>query len=157
MAFSFDNLNLAGVEAAGSSSTLKPGRYQCKVTDANLRDTRSGGKQVEVTLEDVSSGQSVRHWINVHVPSSDTATRIGREQLKALLAFGGHANPDKPGDIKSLKGLKPGVIVVSQTYNKDGEERTGSAVKGYFDPSEIGSPKAEPSKSDKDFEDDIPF
>jgi hypothetical protein len=160
MAFSFNELNLGGVDVAGSSSTLKPGRYQCKVTDVALRDTRSGGKQVEVSLEDVASGQSVRHWINVHVPSSEQATRIGREQLKALLTFGGHTNPDKPSDINSLKGLKPGVIVVQQTYNKDGEERTGSAVKGYFDPAEIG--KSAPaagatSGGAPEFSDDIPF
>lgn len=159
MAFSFNDLNLSGVEAAGGSSTLKPGRYQCKVTDAKLRDTRSGGKQIEVSLEDVSGGGAIRCWINVFVPSSDQATRIGREQLKALLTFGGHTNPDKPGDIGSLKGLKPGVSVSSQTYTKDGEERTGSSVKYFFDPAEIGASKASAPAGDgfSDLKDDIPF
>jgi len=159
MAFSFNELNLSGIEASGSSNTLQPGRYQCKVVSAQLRDTRSGGKQVEVTLEDVGTGGQIRHWINVHVPSSEQATRIGREQLKALLTFGGHKNPDKPGDIASLKGLMPGVSVVSQTYTKDGEERTGSGVKGYFDPAEIGksAQKKGDDKPDNDMDDDIPF
>tara|TARA_R100001460_G_scaffold104937_1_gene151020 strand:- start:2597 stop:2833 length:237 start_codon:yes stop_codon:yes gene_type:complete len=78
-----------------------------------------------------------------------------------MLTFGGHASPDKPSDIATLKGLKPGVRVVSDTYQQDGEERTGSTVKGFFDPSEIGGkssdPPSENEKSDDDLDDDIPF
>lgn len=162
MAFSFNDLNLSSLEVASGSTTLKPGRYHCEVTDAKLRDTRTGGKQIEVSFNDLSGQGSIRAWINVHVPSSEKATRIGREQLKALLTFGGHSNPDHPEDIALMKGLKPGVSVVSDTYTKDGEEREGSAVKGYFDPAEIGGTKAKPpadNQSDKkeDLDDDIPF
>ena len=163
MAFSFNDLNLSSIDVGGAGQTLKPGRYICEVKEASLRDTRTGGKQVEVTLQDQASGLQIRHWINVHVPSSEKATRIGREQLKALLTFGGHSNPNAPSDISSLRGLKPGVSVGQDTYNKDGEERTGSAVKGYFDPSELGgvtsssqgSGGSSPAATKMD--DDIPF
>jgi len=161
MSFSFNDLNLSGVQVTSGSDTLKPGRYHCEITEAKLRDTRTGGKQIEVSLKDLSGSGSIRCWLNVHVPSSEQATRIGREQLKAMLTFGGHASPDKPSDIATLKGLKPGVRVVSDTYQQDGEERTGSTVKGFFDPSEIGgkssAPPKENEKSDDDLDDDIPF
>ena len=163
MSFSFNDLNLSGVQVTSGSTTLKPGRYHCEITEAKLRDTRTGGKQVEVTLNDLGGSGSIRAWLNVHVPASEQATRIGREQLKAMLTFGGHASPDKPSDIASLRGLKPGVRVVSDTYQQDGEERTGSTVKGFFDPSEIGGsapPSSSGDKTDKksdDMDDDIPF
>lgn len=165
MAFSFNDLNLGSYDVGGAGQTLKPGRYHCEVTEVKLRDTRSGGKQVEVTLQDKKDGLQIRHWINVHVPSSEKATRIGREQLKALLTFGGHPTPDNPSDIASLRGLTPGVSVGEDTYEKDGETRTGSKVKGYFDPTEIGgAPSSQPPKnagssppSDGVEDDDIPF
>jgi hypothetical protein len=162
MSFSFNELNLSSLEVSSGSTTLSPGRYHCEVTEAKLRDTRTGGKQIEVTFNDLSGRGSIRSWINVHVPSSEKATRIGREQLKALLTFGGHSNPDRPEDIASMKGLKPGVSVVSDTYTKDGEEREGSTVKGYFDPAEIGGSSTKPPTENKteakqDLDDDIPF
>lgn len=162
MSFSFNELNLSNVQVSSGSATLKPGRYQCEVTDAVLRDTRTGGKQIEVSLNDLAGGGNIRVWLNVHLPSSQEATRIGREQLKAMLTFGGHATPDNPSDISSLKGLKPGVRVVSDSYQKDGETRTGSTVKGFFDPAEIGakvtSAKMQaPAPTNAPLDDEIPF
>lgn len=163
MAFSFNDLNLGSYDVGGAGQTLKPGRYVCEVKDVSLRDTRTGGKQVEVTLADVKSGLQIRHWINVHVPSSEQATRIGREQLKALLTFGGHKTPDNPSDIASLRGLRPGVSVGQDSYEKDGETRSGSAVKGYFDPAELGEKSQGgggsqgSSGSGADMDDKIPF
>jgi|TARA_R110000764_G_scaffold87422_3_gene168260 hypothetical protein len=160
MSFSFDQLNLSGVQISSGSNTLKPGRYHCEVTDAALRDTRTGGKQIEVSLNDLAGGGTIRVWLNVHLPSSAEATRIGREQLKAMLTFGGHATPDNPSDISSLKGLKPGVRVVHDSYEKDGETRSGSTVKGFFDPAEIGGSSGaskNQSAPKVDMDDEIPF
>lgn len=164
MAFSFNNLNLENVQAAAAADTLKPGRYHCEVKKAEIKQTRTGGSQIEVTLVDQGGAGSIRAWINVHVPSSSEATRIGREQLKSLLVFGGHKNPDHPGDIKTLVGLKPGVTVTSDDYEKDGETRKGSKVRGFFDPSEMGGSGAAPKSAPKvdappgmGLDDEIPF
>jgi hypothetical protein len=138
MAFSFNDLNLSGVDAASGGGALQPGRHICKVTDAAIRDTRTGGKQLEVTFQDVAGTGSIRAFLNVHVPSSADATRIGREQLKALLVHGGHQNPDRPGDIRTVKGLTLGVAVKAETYEKNGETRSGSKVHYFFDPKEEG-------------------
>jgi hypothetical protein len=165
MAFSFNQLNLENVNAAAAADTLKPGRYQCRVTKAEVKATKTGGTQLEVTLTDLGGQGSIRAWINVHVPSSAEATRIGREQLKALLLFGGHKTPDHPGDIKSVVGLKPGVAVGTDDYEKDGETRKGSKVRGFFNPSEITGSGASSGVSTggsnppprMDLNDDIPF
>lgn len=165
MAFSFDQLNLSGVEVSKGGGSLAPGKYVCKTKDAKLRDTRTGGKQLEVSLEDVDGHGSIRTWINVHVPSSQEATRIGREQLKALLVHGGHSNPDSPGDIRNMNGLTVGVAVKAEEYEKDGEKRTGSKVHYFCPPSEISPAKSggtsKPSESQTggfgDMDDEIPF
>jgi len=166
MAFSFNELNLSGVEVR-QSSMLQPGKYLCVVESAALRDTRQNGKQVEVVLKDTASEATIKTWINVHVPSSHDATRIGREQLKALLVHGGHPNPDKPGDVSSMSGLRVGVAVKADSYEKNGETKTGSAVHYFFAPSELGSQAGAVTKDNfqapqatgggMKLDDDIPF
>lgn len=159
MAFSFNELNLSGVEVSTGGGTLQPGRHVCKISDAVIKDTRTGGKQLEVQLDSVKGG-GIRAWINVHVPASQDATRIGREQLKALLVHGGHPNPDRPGDVASMKGLTVGVAVKSDSYEKNGETRTGSRVHYFFDPSEEGHVKGSQPASKSggmELDDAIPF
>ena len=167
MAFNFRDLNLSGVEISSAPQILKPGRYVVEVSEAFTKQTRNGGTAIELTMSDTKGGGSLRAWVNVHVPSSQTATRIGREQLKALVTFGGHPSPDNPGDIATLKGLKVGASVMTDTYTMDGEKREGSKLKGFFDPSEIdpeiekSSPGTGLTKSDSNGEDladeSIPF
>lgn len=166
MSFSFDKLNLGGVQASGASTMLRAGRYVCTARNAALSDTKSGGKYIEVELNDNNDMGSIKAYLNVHIPASETATRIGREQLKALLTFGGHKDPDNIGQhgIASINGLKTGVLVVSESYIKDGETRTGSKVKGFFDPKGFApstSPSVTPHNSQAPvappLNDDIPF
>lgn len=161
MSFSFDKLNLSGVEISSASNMLKPGRYVCTAKNAKLKDTKSGGKMIEVELEDTASGNSIRGFLNVHVPHSEQATRIGREQLKALLTHGGHRDPDNIGSagIQSINGLKTGVLIVSETYQKDGQTRTGSAVGGFFSPKGFEQTNSAPQGSPSSIvpNDDIPF
>ena len=158
MSFSFRNLNLANVDVGSGAERLKPGRYTARVTDAELRETKSGGNAVRVTLTDVDGGGMISDFINVNVPKSSEATRIGLERLKALLVHGGHRTPDNPGDIKTLKGLTVGIRVVEEEYtDKDGNKRSGSQIKNYL-AIEGGHPEktAEPKK-DVNLDDDIPF
>jgi hypothetical protein len=161
MAFSFKDLNLSGVEAASAGSVLKPGRHVVTVAEAAIKTSRANGAILELKLTNQEG--AIRHWINVHVPNSEQATRIGREQLKALLVHGGHPNPDNPGGVEKIRNLQVGISVGSDTYtDKDGNERTGSKVKGFFDPSEITGVKSAPAKQSggdgfDDMKDDIPF
>ena len=120
MAFNFRELNLSGVDISSAPQILQPGRYVVTITDAFIKQTRNGGSAVELSLTDVKGQGTLRAWINVNVPASQTATRIGREQLKALLIHGGHPTPDNPSDIASLKGLKVGASVQKDTYTMDG-------------------------------------
>ncbi len=157
MAFSFSDLNLKAIElsTSGTGATIPPGRHLVKVTNAELKDTRAGGKMVVVRLSELNGTErSIRHWINVHVPSSKEATRIGREQLKSLLVHGGHDDPDNIGQhgVGSIKDLEVGVYVVKDSYSQDGMEREGSKVRGYYNPNESKDTQTKPV-----LDDDVPF
>ena len=169
MSFSFDQLNLSNYEVS-TSSVLKPGRHVCKIKSATPQDSRSGGKMIALEFDAVDGSGNIRNWINVHVPSSEKATRIGREELKTILVLGSHPNPESPfadAPVSALAGLIVGVRVKEDKYIKDGEERTGSKVVGYFDPAEVGSTASSPtasatpneatSSTSTDMDDDIPF
>lgn len=160
MSFSFRNLNLKNVDVKSGAERLRPGRYVARVSGAELRQTKSGGSAVRVELVDVDGGGTISDFINVHVPSSADASRIGLERLKSLLVYGGHRNPDQPGDIATLKGLTVGIRVVSEEYtDKDGNKREGSKVKNYLAVEDNATtPKAEEKTSEAaPHDDDIPF
>lgn len=160
--FSFSDLNLGDVKTAVGGGMLPPGRYQCEVISAIWKNTKAGGKMIELELRDEGGFGKIRTWINVQIPSSQEATRIGREQLKALCVHGGHPDPDNVGShgIASLVGLKPGVGVASEDYVKNNEKRIGSLVKYFFDPLDLAggvTPSASPSNGLNDPDEDIPF
>lgn len=159
MSFSFRNLNLKNVDVKSGAERLRPGRYVARVSGAELRQTKSGGSAVRVELVDVDGGGVISDFINVHVPSSAEASRIGLERLKSLLVFGGHRNPDQPGDINTLKGLVVGIRVVAEEYDdKDGNKREGSKIKSYLAVEDRPSVKVEEkSETSTIANDDIPF
>lgn len=157
MTFSFRNLNLANVTAASGSNRLKPGRYVVRVKGAEIRETKSRGHQVVVELADDASGGSISDYINVNVPTSEKATQIGLERLKSLLVNSGHNNPDQPGDIKSLVGLRVGVNVVEDEWtDKDGNKRPSSTVHYYYKAEDAPTPNDRGGKSVA-ADDEIPF
>jgi hypothetical protein len=102
-----------------------------------------------VELEDVDGSGSIRHWINVRHKTSDMAQEIGQRQLKSLLQFGGHPNPDKPGDINTIQGLYVGVVVGMSKERRN--PNTGKVmesrpeVKGYRVPANDSAPVPEAS------------
>lgn len=135
MNFSFSNLSLSGIEAAAGSSVLPPGKYVVKVAEAKVEDTKAGtGKVLKVRLS--SKAGVIMDNLNLANPSAE-ATRIGLEQLKALLVNGGHPDPDNIGQhgVQSIVGLTVGVIVGSEMY----QGSPSSKVKGYCKPETVGA------------------
>lgn len=161
--FSFNDLNLDSVDVA-SGGALAVGQYHAEVTEAIWKNTKNGGKMIEFNLRDLNGSGQIRTWVNVHVPSSEIATRIGREQLKALCVHGGHKDPDNVNKhgIASLVGLRPGISVTAESYIKDGQARNGTKVKFFFDPSKLPdfvADEVRPHNPPKEasFPDDVPF
>ncbi len=165
---SFKDLDLSSVEFSSTPRTLKPGEHTCEVSEARYDDTKSGGSAVYVTFKSTDGDGSIRTMFNV-VNKNPTAARIGQEQLKTMLTFGGHPNPDHPSDISSLLGLKVGVRVGPDTWrDMNGVEQEGSKVKGYFQLGDggVSSPSTSQPQSntgqtdnqqDEPLDDDIPF
>lgn len=105
------SFDLSGVKAQGNE-TLSAGKYVCNVTNAELKDTKSGTGQyikVEFTVkEGESAGRKV--WAQINVKNDNPkATDIGLSQLKALLVAANHPNPEKLGSVTELCGLTVGV------------------------------------------------
>lgn len=175
MSFSFNQLNLANSSVSTGGSLLPVGRHVVKITDAKVIDTADRtGKRLEINLAAVDGSGTIRHYINVHLPKSSEGTRIGRDELKTMLYYGGHANPDSPGDVNTMKGLVFGVVVAADSYKKDGVERETVRVKSVIDPfkidptnfSEKKPPAAKPAQGAANFggtakadgmDDEIPF
>lgn len=123
----FGSLDLTEVEAEKGRASMLPGNYICRLTSAELKDTNDKkGKGLIVAFKDENGGGSCETFINL-VNRNEEAERIGRGQLKALLIAGGHPNPDKPGDINSLKGLRVGVRIEQgdDWTDKNGNVRPG--------------------------------
>ena len=162
--FNFRDLNLKNIQASTGSAVLPPGRYACKVNEAKLEKTSTGGWQLVVSLVDSAGGGSIKEWMNIHNPNSEDSTRINRERLKALLVHGGHPDPDNIGQfgVESMRGLVVGVAVRSESYkDKTGKDREGTRVHYFFDPKELGDAPAAESGGNRDsfadFKDDIPY
>lgn len=163
--FSFDNLNLSGVTVGGTSRRLKAGRFVCEIKSAVVIDTakKDGSKKLELTLDDVAGSGAIKHNINVYLVGKPEATEIGRKELKSVLFYGGHPNPDRPGDVSSMRGLKIGVVVKDAPYTDrlTGQPKNGSEVAFVTDPAEIDpanyAPRAAAAPAKTSIEDDIPF
>ncbi len=166
----FDKLDLSDVGTSSSERRLKAGRYVCDIADVELQKTKDGkGRKVYLKFADTATGNTISDYINVFLPGKEKAQEIGRERLKTLLTFAGHANPNQPGDLKLIKGHRVGVVVEPSQYEKDGQMMDGSEVArwgAYFDPSSthgLGetaqAPVAEQPKVESfdDDLDDVPF
>lgn len=138
MSFSFRDLTLGGIQAASGGAQLPVGDHIAKVKSATVEKTRTNGSQLVVELVVKGEG-SIKDYINIFVPSSEEASRIGRERLKALLVHGGHPDPDNIGQhgVESIRGLTVGIFVREEPYQNDkGETRSGRRVGYYFAPEE---------------------
>lgn len=151
----FGGLDLSGVEESSGYARLQPGTYVVESKDAEIKDTATGGKMIVVDFSSVDGHGDIRMNFNV-VNKNPQAVEIGLRQLKSFLVAGGHKNPDKPGDIATLKGLKCQIIVgMGKPWrDNDGNERQSSEIKVFQGLDTAASTKKE---TPKDMDDDIPF
>ena len=162
----FADLDLGNVDVRGGSAILEPGNYNCSVINAEIVNTKSGrGRQLKVEFRDEGGSGTITDWLNIQ-NESDIAQKIGREKLKAILEFGGHDNPNKPGDISTLSGLRVGVSVGMSKERKD--PRTGNVygpkreVKTYYQANGAVPPTSSGASSSPDddshlFNDELNF
>jgi hypothetical protein len=166
----FNNLNLSGVEAEKGRSSLKPGSYICITKNSTVEDTNDKkGKKLVVELHAENGAGKVVDFINIY-NRSEKAQEFGLKRLKALLVAGGHPNPDHPGDVASINGLRVGVHVDEGEpwTDEKGVVRKGGGQPrqwgAYFAPNDLenlvgtGAGAAPTSATDnRPFNDRIPF
>ena len=154
----FSGLDLTDVDqSSGGSARLTPGTYSVVARGAEIetfsgRDGSTNNKRLVVQFDDVSGSGDIRNNFNLHFPTSETAEKIGKSDLKSFLTAAGHPNPDKPEDIASINGLSCSVIVgMGKPYQKDGVTKQYSEIKKFV-------PANGSSASDADdLDDEIPF
>lgn len=136
----FGSLDLSNVQESGAPR-LQPGKYMVKCTEAKVGSfgEHDINKRVECVFEDVNGSGTTSVRFNVHYPANADTARIGLEQLKSFLVSAGHPNPDQPGDLGTLIGLKVGVVVdQGKPYtNREGRLVTPNEVKRYLKPEEF--------------------
>lgn len=156
----FNSLDLSEVEE--SKSRLQVGRYMVIAKEAKVEQQEgTNNRKVVLTLEDEDGSGDIRVNFNVF-HSSPQAMEIGLRQLKSFLIAAGHPNPDKPGDIASLNGLKCGVIVgMGKPWtDKDGNQRQNTEAKAFFPYGEAAPASAKTNGAAKrgpDLNDAVPF
>lgn len=167
MSFNFANLDLTGVKPSTGGSSVPVGPNLLEVTNAELTDNKAKtGKQLMVELSMMDgSGRKCRDYITVSDSRTGenfkTAVRIGLERLRALLEFGGHPNPNNPGDISTLIGLVVGVHIEKgeDWTDESGEKKPGGGRPRknapYFKSDK--SPTVAATSGRKPIDDGIPF
>lgn len=154
--FDITSLNLSGVKAATTSSTLPPGRHRCVIKSVKLEATKANdGKFLAVLLGSAGGQGVITARLNI-VNKSAEAQRIGMEQLRALAENCGVPDANQPfaGGMTAMNGLEVGVVVKAETYQ--GEKR--SAVSGFCSTKDCAAPgSATAGVSGAIGTDDIPF
>ena len=168
----FLDLDLTHVDASGGRKTLRRGQYICKVAEARVvQNKEKNGCHVYLKLEDEMGTGYVEDRFNIMHTSSPKTEEIGLQQLKAFLIAARHPNPDRPGDISSLRPLRVGVWVEDgeSWVDGNGQEKKGGGQPRQFDAyfpvdantvvkGPMGSPaQQQPSQSSHGFDDSAYF
>jgi hypothetical protein len=114
------------------SNTIPDGKYICNVTDAGMKDTKSGGMMIVATFtvrDGEHKGRKVFHNFNVE-NSNAKAVEIGMGQIKSLLENAGK-NADKLESAQALCGLTVGVKTKTNKSEQYGDK---TEVSYFFKP-----------------------
>lgn len=131
----FGNLDLSGVQEAGPPM-LQPGVHIVRTKDVKIEDIQgTANKKLVVTFVSEDGTGQLIDSLNIH-HSSPMAQEIGLRQLKSMLVYGGHPNPDQPGDISTLNNLRVGILVdMGKPWrDRNGNTRTTPEIKRFYDP-----------------------
>ena len=167
----FGAIDLSDVQ--GSVSILNNGKYIVRCVEAKVEPTKAGNnRKLVIQLSEVNGLGEIRANMNIFHSNKD-AQEIGLRQLKSFLTAASHPNPDKPGDVETMKSLEVGIIVgEGKSYtNQDGRRVTPSEVKKFFPVEQfdkiqvkVGVANAQAAHdramgpaASKDLDDDIPF
>lgn len=151
----FGSLDLSSVEASAGSTRLQPGTYTVKCANAKIESVgTTKNKKLVTDLVDEGGSGDIRVNFNI-LHTSEQAQEIGRRQLKSFLISADHPNPDKPGDVETMKGLvcKITVGMGKPWKGEDGVERVSSEVKKFMPATEKSNGEDTADKLD----DEIPF
>ena len=151
----FGSLDLSTVDASAGSTRLQPGTYTVKCADAKIESVgTTKNKKLVADLVDEGGSGDIRMNFNI-LHESEQAQEIGRRQLKSFLISSDHPNPDKPGDIATMKGLvcKITVGLGKPWKGNDGVERQQSEVKKFMPSAD----KPNGKDTAKELDDEIPF
>jgi len=152
----FGSLDLSTVDASAGSTRLQPGTYTVKCADAKIESVgTTKNKKLVADLVDEGGSGDIRMNFNI-LHTSDIAQDIGRRQLKSFLISSDHPNPDKPGDIATMKGLvcKIAVGMGKPWKGDDGVERQSSEVKKFMPLSDKSNGAVTTAEK---LDDEIPF
>lgn len=117
------DIDLTDNEISSGSPRLTTGVYDVESFDAEMK-TNGGKKMIVVKFRDLTGHGQSHFNFNIVNPSAE-ATRIGRDQLKTFLTYGGHPNPDKPSEhpLALMNGLRLRISVVDDGFFvKDNKE-----------------------------------
>ena len=150
----FDALDLSKVAEGSGTSRLQKGVHHVKCVGVAIKDTSTGGKMIQAKLEAMDGTGEINANFNVANKNAQ-AVEIGMRQLKTFLVAAQHPNPDKPGDIATLKHLECNVVVDlgKEWRGDDGTMRRSAEVKNFKPVANHADAPTSPS----DLDDDIPF
>ncbi len=157
----FASLDLSGV-TPDDYAPLSVGEHEVRCTDVEIVTGQNGqNKRIVASLAATDGSGSIKAGFNVVHTSSKQAQEIGLKQLKSFLVAGNHPNPDRPGDITSLKGLTCRVYIgMGKPFvGQDGTQKQNAEVKRFIIEGEDGGAPKRPAAGGqkKDIDDEIPF
>ncbi len=126
-------LDLSNTEVT-NYAPLPDAKYVCNVTEAEIKDTKSGtGQYISATLtiaEGEFEGRKI--FTNFNVKNENPkAVEIGLSQLKSLLIESGYKDPNTLGSVTDICGLRVGVKTKTKEDPAYGPK---TEVSFYFNP-----------------------
>ena len=118
------NLDLSGVQVFGTKTVVPAGRYSVTVSAAEVKETKAGGAMVIVkfqVLDGEYKGALIEDNYNI-INDNETAVRIGRGKLKAILKHGGADNIEALNDTDELLGLCLDISVTEEEESFTNDE-----------------------------------
>ena len=146
-----DLINGVQSEETKHTGALPVGMYDVAVEKVEHKTTKKGGEALNFQLRVVGEkckNAVVFDWVNIKVPSSETATNIGLQRLKKICELTGTT------EIANMMGKQ---LTVNVGIEKSEEYGDKNRVKGYFPMDNTVTPASMPKTNVNISTDSIPF